>query len=152
MATAQRTLPGMRGFLGHRHGEPVTLADGRALAVVIPGIVLKSPNLGVMRQASMGARFAQAAKARKQREDVTLILRSRFGPVPPALPLTITVTRVAPGKLDGHDALPLSAKHVVDAIAAWLGVDDADSRLTWRYAQARDGRSYAVGIRIEATA
>ncbi len=147
MAQAQRTLPGMKGFLGHTHGEPVSLRDGEALSVMIPGIVLKSQNQQ-LRGVSRGARMGAAARIRKQRADVTMVLRSRFG-VSPAPPLTITVTRVAPGALDAHDNLPPACKAIVDAIAAWIGLDDRDPRLTWRYAQARDGKSYAVGIRIE---
>lgn len=145
----QPHLPGMRGFLAHTHGEPVVLADGQTLYCYVPGVVLQPPNQGVMRQASMGARFAQAAKARKQRTDVTLMLKSAIGK-PPAPPLTITVTRVFPGHMDGHDALPLACKHVVDAIAAWLTIDDGSPELTWRYEQRRDGKSAGVGIKIEA--
>lgn len=53
----------------------------------------------------------------------------------PAPPLTITLTRLAPRKLDKHDNLPMSFKAVVDAIAKWLRIDDGDDRLTWRYEQ-----------------
>lgn len=66
----------------------------------------------------------------------------------PPLPAVITITRVSQGTLDQHDALPASLKHVVDGVAAKFGVDDADPRLTWRYAQLK-GRAYAVVIVIE---
>lgn len=47
----------------------------------------------------------------------------------------VEVCRSGPRKLDAHDNLPSSCKHVVDAVAAWLCVDDADQRVRWRYAQ-----------------
>lgn len=146
----QRQLPGMRGFLGHSFAEPIALQDGEALCCHIPGIQLRSLNQG-FRGVSMGARYAMAAKVRAQRQQVTLVLRSKLGLRPPEPPLTITVTRVAPGELDAHDNLPGACKHVVDAIAEWLGLDDRDRRLSWRYEQSRDGRSCGVTIRIEAS-
>lgn len=147
----QPNLPGMRGFMGHTLPEPMALLDGQALVVTIPGIELKSQNQNLRGQ-SRGALMAKVRRAHKQREDVTMVLQSRFGKVPPAPPLTITLTRIAPGTLDAHDSLPPSFKHVADAVAAWIGLDDADKRLTWKYDQRRDGRSYGITIRIEARA
>ncbi|MCZ7635727.1 MAG: hypothetical protein M5U12_06595, partial [Verrucomicrobia bacterium] len=40
----------------------------------------------------------------------------------------------APGPADG-DNLIAGCKHLRDAIAAWLGVDDADAQVAWEYAQ-----------------
>lgn len=114
--------------------------------VFVPGVVLKSANVSLA-AASMKARMSQADVARKQRTDVTLMLRSKCGMHPPEPPLVITVTRHSPGKLDGHDNLPLSAKHVVDAIAGWLKLDDAHPGLTWKYDQQKG--DYGVGICIE---
>lgn len=54
----------------------------------------------------------------------------------PSGPLVVTLTRVAPRKLDG-DNLQTAFKHVRDAVAAYFGVDDADPRISWRYEQAR---------------
>lgn len=66
----------------------------------------------------------------------------------PNLPCGITLTRVAPSNgLDG-DNLQGSLKACRDAVAAWLGVDDADKRVTWIYFQRR-GKGYSV--EIEAT-
>jgi hypothetical protein len=144
----QLSLPGSRARrLAQR--EPVALVAGLALMVYVPGLKLQSLNQ-TFRGTTRGARFAAAAKVRKQRDDVTLILRSRLGTVPPALPLVVTVTRVAPGTLDAHDNLPGACKHVVDALASWLGVDDRNEGITWRYDQRRDGREVGVAIRMEA--
>jgi hypothetical protein len=41
-------------------------------------------------------------------------------------------------------------KNATDTVAMWLGIDDADARVEWRYAQRRGGvREYAVEITIE---
>lgn len=67
----------------------------------------------------------------------------------PPLPCTITLTRVSAGTLDAHDNLPSAFKHIVDQIAAWLGVDDADPRVTWIYAQEKCKRGdYGVEVEI----
>lgn len=59
----------------------------------------------------------------------------------------VTLTRIAPGTLD-DDNLRGAMKSCRDAIAACLGLDDGDERLTFAYAQER-GRSYAVRVEIE---
>lgn len=116
------------------------------LAAVLPGIRLDSLN-SIMRIASLRGRLAQAQKAKIQRSMVWLVLTSRFGPRPPKLPVCVTITRVAPRKLDSHDNLRASAKHVVDEIAEWLRVDDSSNMVTWRFEQEKNKR-YAVKLVI----
>jgi hypothetical protein len=53
----------------------------------------------------------------------------------PQLPVIVCLTRHSAGTLDAHDNLPSAMKHVVDEIASWLGIDDADPRVQWRYEQ-----------------
>lgn len=53
----------------------------------------------------------------------------------PALPVIVCLTRHSAGTLDAHDNLPSAFKHVVDELASWLGIDDADPRVQWRYEQ-----------------
>ena len=93
-------------------------------------------------------------KRRKVQRDATYLWLSRWFVVRPVLPLTITLTRVAPLQLDS-DNLPGSFKAVQDGVADWL--DNAPGKgqdrkpgLTWRYAQ-RKGKviEYAVEIAIE---
>jgi hypothetical protein len=92
------------------------------------------------------------ARHKAQRADTYWWLR-HWVPVPPVLPLTITITRIAPHALD-DDNLAASGKHVRDGIADWL--DNAPGRgqdrrngLVWRYAQRKGGvRQYAVEITI----
>lgn len=67
-----------------------------------------------------------------------------------ALPCVVTITRVAPRKLDSHDNLRSGFKALVDGIADRLGVKDNDQRVEWRYAQERGrAKEYACRISIE---
>lgn len=61
-------------------------------------------------------------------------------------PYIITITRIAPRRLDDDNAIG-GAKHVRDSLARLLGIDDGDTRITWKYGQER-GR-YATRVRIE---
>jgi hypothetical protein len=63
-------------------------------------------------------------------------------------PCRVTLTRVAPRALDG-DNLQGALKAVRDGVADALGVNDADPRVTWAYAQRRGkAREYAVLVEI----
>lgn len=96
---------------------------------------------------SHGHWATRARAIKEQRQAVAWCLK----PVKkPALPCVITLTRISPGKLDGHDNLPRAFKHAADQIAEWLAVKDNDPRLTWRYAQRSEGPGkYAAEIVIE---
>lgn len=85
----------------------------------------------------------KARRAKRERGITAAVLRARFG-APPPPPLVITLTRSGPRQMDS-DNLAASAKHVRDGIADWLGVDDGDPALVWRYAQERG----PYGVRIE---
>ena len=50
------------------------------------------------------------------------------------LPLTVTLTRIAPRKLD-DDNLRGALKSVRDGVADRLGIDDNDLRVSWMYGQ-----------------
>lgn len=72
--------------------------------------------------------------------------------IEPGRRLTITLTRLGSREIDSHDNLRTAFKATVDEIAKFLGVDDADRRLIWKYAQAPDGRALRdteVVIRFE---
>jgi hypothetical protein len=67
----------------------------------------------------------------------------------PALPCTIRLTRISSRDLD-TDNLAGSQKHVRDAIAEWLGVDDGPrGPVTWEYAQER-GKGWGVRVEVRA--
>ena len=70
--------------------------------------------------------------------------------IPHMLPCVVTLTRIAPRRLDAHDNLRSSAKGAVDGIADWLNLKtDADHRVEWRYAQRRgEPHEYALEIEV----
>ena len=92
----------------------------------------------------------RAKRAKRQHGLAMLVTRSKMGFW--LWPVTVSLTRLSPSKgLDAHDGLPASQKFIVDGIAEALGVDDADPRVTWTYAQERDpGYAVRVAIAFEA--
>ena len=86
---------------------------------------------------------ARAAKVKRQRSIVGLMLRSVDRP---ALPCVVTITRRSPGTLDDDNAV-CSAKATRDAVAQWLGVDDRDPRVTWVVTQERGPWGVRVAVR-----
>jgi hypothetical protein len=89
----------------------------------------------------------RARRAKRQRRMVADALLAMGRHRAPPLPVVVTLTRLAPRKLDDDNAVG-GHKHVRDQVAAWLGVDDADQRVEWRYAQER-ANAYACRIAIE---
>lgn len=65
-------------------------------------------------------------------------------------PMTVTLTRVAPRRLDEGDNLNMSFKSIRDGIADAVGVDDRDSSYIWVYKQKKGKpREYAVIVEIQ---
>jgi endonuclease III len=63
-----------------------------------------------------------------------------------ALPVDVHIERVGPRKLDS-DNLEISAKHVRDEIAKWLGIDDGDeSKCRWKVSQSNGPYEVRVSI------
>lgn len=95
----------------------------------------------------------KARRAKAERDAVALLLRPmlRAEPLGAWVPCAVTIVRIAPRELDS-DNLVRSQKHVRDAIAAGLGVDDRDPRVIWYVVQRRGRvREYAVEITITRT-
>jgi hypothetical protein len=84
--------------------------------------------------ANMGYREHFYARHRRIKAQKTAVLAA-LGPLGrPALPVTVTLTRISPGRVD-DDNLRWACKGIRDAVAKWLGVDDASPRVTWQYEQ-----------------
>lgn len=66
-----------------------------------------------------------------------------------SLPCVVTLTRLSAGTLD-DDNLRGALKAIRDGVADRLGVDDADPRLRFEYAQERCGRGH-YGVRVDIT-
>lgn len=91
----------------------------------------------------------KAKRAAAQRGAVLLSLRCSWGRATPFdNETTVTLTRVAPRKLD-DDNLRGALKSSRDAVAEWLGIDDRDPRCEWLYDQSRGAtKEYAVVIGV----
>ena len=115
------------------------VSDGATLAVELPIRTVSTANL---REHHM----ARHRRTKDQRAAVTLLLgRTRL----PALPVAVTLTRIAPRLLDRHDNLPVSLKGVADAIAGLYGVDDRDPRISFACDQEQRRKAYAVRVEIQ---
>ena len=108
-----------------------------AITVTIPGLRLVS-------EANSHAHFRERQKrAKAQNTLVDLVMRTRARVAPPC---EVRITRIAPQGLDS-DNLAGSAKHVRDALARWIGVDDRNPEVTWHVGQAK-GKPREYGVRI----
>src|SRR5690349_498129 len=104
-----------------------------------PAFVMEIP-VQTVSEMNMREHWSQKYKRKKaQQTIVTLLLRNRPAELYPA---RVRLTRLAARRLDA-DNLASSQKHVQDAVARWLGVDDGDAAVTWEYAQEKR-KGYAV--------
>lgn len=119
------------------------------ITVLIEGMRLES-------EANKRGHWTRGAKrAADVRGTVTMVIRSQRGGMTPgklALDrgMVVTMVRIAPRPLD-DDNNARACKAVRDGIADWLGIDDRDERVSWRYEQRKDPKpnTYGVEIRIE---
>ena len=90
----------------------------------------------------------RARRAHRQREAARILVRTALAPGPVAEAIIVTLTRIAPRKLDS-DNLAGALKAVRDGVADALGMDDGDPCIEWRYAQGKGKPSeYAVLVEI----
>lgn len=85
----------------------------------------------------------RAIRVKAEREAVAWMLKGQ--PVPD-LPVVVTFTREAMRSMDS-DGLAASNKGLRDQVAEWLGLDDADPRVSWEYRQAK-AKGFNVLIEI----
>lgn len=78
--------------------------------------------------------MARHRRVKKEREALAWLLNGKKAP---ALPVVVTMTRLAPSSGLDDDNLASAMKPVRDEIAKWLGVDDRDPRVRWVPAQRR---------------
>lgn len=82
---------------------------------------------------------------REQRNTTRMALDSQAERI--ALPVKLTLVRVAPRQLDAHENLPMCFKSIVDGIADWLGVDDRKG-IACKYDQEKHSTPHTYGCRI----
>ena len=89
-----------------------------------------------------------AARKKLHRQTARLVLQQYARPMGEAERFTITLTRVAPRKLD-DDNLASGFKAVRDGVADWLGIDDGSPRICWQYAQEKSkAGEYAARVHV----
>ena len=86
------------------------------------------------------------ARKRLHRQTARLTLQQYARPMHEDVTITVTLTRVAPRKLD-DDNLSSGFKAARDGVADWLGIDDGSPRIRWQYAQER-GRAGEYAARV----
>jgi hypothetical protein len=109
------------GEVGHRMAGPVPV---RVVVGPIP-VALRS-------EANAGGRLRNAIKRKQQVKEA---VRSALATVsPPPLPVVVVLTRLGVKEQDG-DNNQRTLKSCRDEVSRWLGVDDGDKLVRWRYAQ-----------------
>jgi len=95
----------------------------------------------------------EAGRADKQtRKVIVRLANARMGgAIPPAPPFRVTITRLYPPRAQpmDKDNLAAACKHVQDAIATTLGVDDGDKKAFDPHYRQERAEKYGVRIRIE---
>ncbi len=117
-------------------------------------IDLKLPLKTISESNTRGHWAKRAARVKGHRFATKLAVRPLVDGLrmPDGICRDITLTRVAPRKLD-DDNLRGCLKAVRDGVADALDVDDGDERISWRYEQERGKPGeYAVRIRLEVAA
>lgn len=93
--------------------------------------------------------WAKRAKYAKQcRTAAFMAARLQGIREPPNGAFVVRLVRIGKRRMDS-DGLAISFKGVRDGIAAAMGIDDGDPRITWQYDQAI-GKAYSVQITIGA--
>jgi hypothetical protein len=89
---------------------------------------------------------ARARKRKAERQHIALAMKAVTVPMFFAPGFLVTLTRIGPRKLDS-DNVQGALKAIRDEVAAQLGIDDGDPRITWNYEQSKG--DYAVKVVIE---
>lgn len=133
----------VRGTGGARkpRGQVPLVAPALALEIVVPYRVVSEANQWDGWQARC-RRNRAAGDAWRAALAVHHAFAVRLRP-----PLAVTLTRLGGRRLD-DDNLAGAFKALRDAIADWLGLDDGDPRLAWRYGQEPGGPA-GVRVRVE---
>ena len=105
--------------------------------------------LRIVSVANIREHWAKRANRANLHRSTTKTLLKQACQVPPVWPVKVTLTRIAPRKLD-TDNLSSGFKAVRDGVADWLRIDDGDERLTFSYTQ-RFGKpkEYAAEVVVE---
>lgn len=133
----------LRAKLPPRQGSHYPALAGKAARPFSLELRLKTVN--PLNKREHWATRAKRAKNERYVTGMWLKVRSAFTPFP-ALPATVTLTRLAPRVMDS-DGLAASFKAVRDGVQDAYGVDDGSDLFRWEYRQEKS-KTYAVRIDI----
>lgn len=113
------------------------------------GVTVNIPSLRTMSEQNEREHWrTRAARTKHQKEVVSLALNTAHDAIRNLeLPLVVTLTRVAPSNGLDSDNVVGSQKHVRDAVAKVIGVDDKSKMVEWQVQQKKG--PWAVDIYIE---
>ena len=137
---------------GTREGK--TVADG--IAGLAPRWAgrweLAVPGLKVKSEANQREHFMTRHRRKVGQQNALAAALVGLSPPPAGRPIRVTFTReyAGRGKRLDTDNLAGSFKHVQDGLAKWLGRDDGDQGIEWRYGQRPAGAAGLVIIIEEA--
>jgi hypothetical protein len=117
---------------------------------VIEGMKIKSLNW-LLGGCSIAARLERGQRAKWEKNQVErhCCLWLKKSDIDMSKPILVELCRHA-NRFWDDDNLVGGFKHVRDGVAHWLGIDDGDSRLTWRYLQVKEKvGTYYVSVTIE---
>lgn len=100
-------------------------------------------------QSAMNLRENWRAKWERSKKEKRVVEWLTLRQTAPSVPCVVLLTRIGPKNLDG-DNLQGGFKHIRDSLAEWIGVDDGDPRIEWRYSQER-GKSKEYAARVTIT-
>jgi hypothetical protein len=112
-------------------------ASARELSVTVP---LRLPSLS-------NVRMNRWKLSKLKINQKFMVYGFLMGKALPALPATVTLTRIGKKLLD-DDNLQGACKYVRDQIAGGYGIDDGSPLYRWKYEQEK-GKEYAVRIDIQ---
>ena len=104
----------------------------------------------IVSEANRREHWAAVAQRKRAHRAVACVLLKQRGQAPTnPWRVRVTLTRIAHRELD-DDNLASGFKATRDGVADWLGIDDGDPRISWRYAQESGAYGkYSATIKVE---
>lgn len=108
---------------------------GHLATLGLDGATISIPFLTVSEANQREHPMAKHRRKKLQQQIVTQCLNAAV-PLRRDEVVRVNICRMGGRKMDETDNLPASAKHVIDAIAKWLGIDDRDDSVKYAVEQA----------------
>lgn len=120
-----------------------SLPDGHA-ETTMPALSVEIP-IRTVSETNQREHWAQKHRRKRWQQFMTKVVLRRMAKKPKSV-IQVRLTRLAPRRLDTDNGVG-ALKHVQDALAEWLGINDGDVRVRWFYGQEKS-KAYAVRIEV----